>query len=64
MLETVASRCYTLRCGKEDAVAATKSVVEQALFYRSLLIPWETASPMLANQRRAAARRKRCWRPS
>ena len=54
MLETVASRCYTLRCGKEDAVAATKSVVEQALFYRSLLIPWETASPMVANQRQAA----------
>ena len=36
MLETVTTRCYTLRCGKEDAVAATKSVVEQALFYRSL----------------------------
>ena len=54
-LETVANRCYTLRCGKEDAVAATKSVVEQALFYRSLLVPGETASPMPANQRQAAA---------
>ena len=40
MLETVTLRCYTLRCGNEDAVAATKSVVEQALFYRSLLEPW------------------------
>jgi glutamine---fructose-6-phosphate transaminase (isomerizing) len=54
MLETVASRCYTLCCGKEDAVAATKSVVEQALFYRSLLLPWEKASPMIANQQQAA----------
>ena len=54
MLETVASRCYTLRCGNEDAVAATKSVVEQALFYRSLLEPWEKDSPMVANQQEAA----------
>lgn len=53
MLETVTSRCYTLRCGNEDAVAATKSVVEQALFYRSLLGPWEKASPMTVNQRQA-----------
>ncbi len=49
-LETVTSKCYTLRCGQEDAVAATKSVVEQALFYRSLLLPWEKASPMPAHQ--------------
>lgn len=28
---------YVLSCGKENAVAATKSVVEQALFYDSLL---------------------------
>jgi glutamine---fructose-6-phosphate transaminase (isomerizing) len=56
-LETVSDCCYTLRCGKEDAVAATKSVVEQALFYRSLLGPWENTSPVLANRpqaRRAA----------
>ena len=53
MLETVTDRCYTLGCGKEDAVAATKSVVEQALFYRSLLLPWETASPMPANRQLA-----------
>ena len=56
MLETVALRCYTLRCGNEDAVAATKSVVEQALFYRSLLEPWEKDSPMAANQQEAAQR--------
>lgn len=53
MLEEVTSRCYTLRCGKEDAVAATKSVVEQALFYRSLLLAYETNSPMQANQQQA-----------
>jgi glutamine---fructose-6-phosphate transaminase (isomerizing) len=54
MLETVASRCYTLRCGTEKAVAATKSVVEQALFCRSLLAPFEKGSPMSANQQQAA----------
>ncbi len=55
-LETVANRCYTLKCGKEDAVAATKSVVEQALFYRSLLVGWEPSSPLIANQQEAAAK--------
>lgn len=33
----LASDTHVLSCGKEDAVAATKSVVEQALFYDSLL---------------------------
>jgi len=36
-LEEVSTRCYHLNCGSENAVAATKSVVEQALFYRSIL---------------------------
>ena len=36
-LESAANRGYVLTCGKEGAVAATKSVVEQALFYRCLL---------------------------
>ena len=36
-LEELAVQGFVLNCGKEDAVAATKSVVEQALFYRSLL---------------------------
>lgn len=36
-LETLATRRYVLRCGGEGAVAATKSVIEQALFYRALL---------------------------
>lgn len=36
-LEEMAQRGFVLSCGKEEAVAATKSVFEQALFYRSLL---------------------------
>jgi glucosamine--fructose-6-phosphate aminotransferase (isomerizing) len=36
-LESLAVQTFLLSCGKEDAVAATKSVAEQALFYQSLL---------------------------
>ena len=36
-LESLATEGYVLTCGKEGAVAATKSVIEQALFYRALL---------------------------
>jgi glutamine---fructose-6-phosphate transaminase (isomerizing) len=36
-LEEIASRTHILSCGKEEACAATKSVVEQGLFYDSLL---------------------------
>ena len=54
VLDSVTSRCYTLRCGKEDAVAATKSVVEQALFFRSLLGPWDGNSALVANRQQAA----------
>ena len=36
-LEAEACRGWVLTCGKEDAVAATKSVVEQALFHRALV---------------------------
>jgi glutamine---fructose-6-phosphate transaminase (isomerizing) len=36
-LQDLTSATHVLSCGKEDAVAATKSVVEQALFYDSLL---------------------------
>ena len=36
-LESLANRGFVLSCGKEGAVAATKSVVEQSLFYRALL---------------------------
>lgn len=34
---------YVLRCGPEEAVAATKSVVEQALVYDTLLRSWNEA---------------------
>jgi glucosamine--fructose-6-phosphate aminotransferase (isomerizing) len=36
-LESLATKGYVLTCGEEGAVAATKSVMEQALFYRALL---------------------------
>lgn len=36
-LEEYANKTHVLSCGKEDAVAATKSVIEQGLFYDSLL---------------------------
>jgi glutamine---fructose-6-phosphate transaminase (isomerizing) len=36
-LESLATRGFVLSCGEEGAVAATKSVLEQALFYRALL---------------------------
>lgn len=36
-LEEMADATHVLKCDKENAVAATKSVVEQALFYDSLL---------------------------
>lgn len=37
LLEQKCKETFILKCGKEDAVAATKSVVEQALFYESIL---------------------------
>ncbi|MBN2049493.1 MAG: sugar isomerase [Spirochaetales bacterium] len=36
-LEEVCSKTFVLSCGWEQAVAATKSVLEQALFYESIL---------------------------
>jgi glucosamine--fructose-6-phosphate aminotransferase (isomerizing) len=36
-LEEIATSTHVLICGKEDAVAATKSVIEQGLFYDALL---------------------------
>lgn len=54
-LEALCSRCFVLSCGKENAVAATKSVVEQALFYSSILrYGEETPDVMPTNQQRAA----------
>lgn len=36
LLENVCNKTSVLRCGSEDAVAATKSVAEQALFYQAV----------------------------
>ena len=36
-LESLSKKAFVLSCGKEAAVAATKSVAEQALFYQELL---------------------------
>ena len=43
-LESLASQTYVLSCGKENAVAATKSVEEQALFYHALLLATQNQS--------------------
>jgi len=43
-LESVADQTFILSCGKEDAVAATKSVAEQALFYQALLAQFQGKS--------------------
>jgi glucosamine--fructose-6-phosphate aminotransferase (isomerizing) len=45
---------YVLSCGKEQAVAATKSVVEQALFYHCLL-DRVSGKPRLPRQAKALA---------
>lgn len=37
LLEEVCKETFVLKCGWENAVAATKSVIEQAMFYESLL---------------------------
>ena len=37
LLEEACSKTFVLKCGWEQAVAATKSVIEQALFYESIL---------------------------
>lgn len=54
-LESLSNRCYVLSCGKENAVAATKSVVEQGLYYRSLLTPFEGGKSCMTAHQSAAA---------
>jgi len=41
LLEEVTTQAFILKCGWEQAVAATKSVIEQGLFYESIL--WNMA---------------------
>jgi glucosamine--fructose-6-phosphate aminotransferase (isomerizing) len=43
-LESLANQTFVLSCGKEDAVAATKSVAEQALFYQALIAKIQSRS--------------------
>ncbi len=43
-LEELSQAGYILGCGKEDAVAATKSVIEQGLFYHELLEQYQGKS--------------------
>ncbi len=55
LLEKECTRTFVLACGWEQAVAATKSVVEQALFYESILTHLNgkdhaSAMPQLASQ--------------
>ena len=40
-LQSLSNQTFILSCGREDAVAATKSVEEQALFYSELLAQFE-----------------------
>jgi len=49
-LESISQQAFVLSCGKEDAVAATKSVEEQALFYAEMLAQLQggTLAPKLA----------------
>lgn len=53
-LEKVCDQTLLLTCGPEAAVAATKSVVEQALLYDSLL--WHLSEPPAAGWQEALAR--------
>jgi len=57
-LESLCSRVFLLNCGKEEAVPATKSVVEEALFYEQLLSELEAASFTAALPPLATAFRK------
>jgi glutamine---fructose-6-phosphate transaminase (isomerizing) len=53
MLESLTGQTFVLSCGSEDAVAATKSVSEQALFYQALLA--QVAGKSLAGKLNALA---------
>jgi glutamine---fructose-6-phosphate transaminase (isomerizing) len=60
-LDSVSNECCVLSCGKENAVAATKSVVEQAMFYLGVLLNSQgdiDNFPIEANQNAAAAAAK------
>ena len=56
-LEEVSDQCYVLSCGPEKAVAATKSVVEQALFYRSLLGSFTAVASVMGDHQSEASQK-------
>ena len=45
VLESVTTKTYVLQCGWEEAVAATKSAAEQALFYQALVSRMAGSAP-------------------
>jgi glucosamine--fructose-6-phosphate aminotransferase (isomerizing) len=47
LLEAACSEAFVLTCGWEQAVAATKSVIEQALFYESILWNMDSKSNLI-----------------
>lgn len=53
-LEALANQGFVLKCGKEGAVAATKSVIEQALFCQAL-VEAVAGQPILEKQQSALA---------
>ncbi len=57
-LGELSNPCYVLKCGPEGAVAATKSVVEQALFHHALLEHAE-GKPSLGGKLKTLARQVR-----
>ncbi len=54
-LGSLSKKAYVLTCGNEDAVAATKSVVEQALFYQALVCGFAPGSAEKIDEKRAEA---------
>ncbi|HUV08525.1 MAG TPA: sugar isomerase [Spirochaetia bacterium] len=50
LLEKKTVKTFVLTCGKENAVAATKSVIEEALFYQALLAAISGKSGLFDNR--------------
>lgn len=55
LLADACTESWVLRCGKEDACAATKSVFEQAMFYQSIDHGDEPAPALVGEQQRQAS---------
>ncbi len=55
-LEELSQDCFILSCGAENAVAATKSVIEQGLFYHQLLMACQGKTITQSQQDELAAK--------